>query len=135
MKIQSILLATTLFAGIAYLHADDLEQLADKIKADHDYVLTHPKTIDPESLRLQHDAEMVRDMRERAQEVDADHAAYNKHLQEWLQKNKDEAAAQRLAEAAAQQAKIEAREKALDEALTRSLIRANNSVADWNNSH
>ena len=78
---------------------------------------------------------MVKDMEKRDQEVRADHEAYNKHLQEWLQKNKDADNARLLAEAAAAQAQIEAREKAIQDAATISVINANNAYTNWMNSH
>jgi hypothetical protein len=73
------------------------------------------------------------DMVRRDKEVQADHAAYNKHLADWVQKNKDAFGAQRLAEAAARQAEIDAYRAALADAFTRSAIRANDSYSNYMN--
>lgn len=70
-----IILTTLASMTMARLNAGPIEDLATQIKADHNYVLTHPETFDPEALRLMHEAWMSKDMAEREKQVCADRAA------------------------------------------------------------
>jgi hypothetical protein len=131
------ILVIALAASVALtgnLNADDLGRFIAEIKTDQALAGT-----DAETVRLQHDAEMVKDMERRDQEIRADHAAYNEHLMKWVTDNQDKFAAERLAKAKAAQAEIDARQAAIDKGLDRALsvsaIRANDAYSNWMSSH
>jgi hypothetical protein len=121
-----LLLALGAMACASNVRASDLDQFVAEIKTDQALAGTNAETV-----RHQHDAEMVKDMERRDQEIRADHAAYNEHLAKWAADNQNKFTAERLAKAKAAQAEIDARRQALHDTLVASQIDVNNAYTNY----